>query len=68
MRESHLIPRYLHVSYGNYTDAVFAAAQPLTTASGLITDGDIEEGVVIIGFMLMNWGFSIGISWSGQLG
>ena len=69
MKELHIIPGYLHVSYGNYTDAMHGAgANPLTTMTGIATDGDIEDGVLILGFMLMSWGFAVGVSWTGQLG
>ena len=69
MREFHLIPGYLHVSVGNYEDAIFGTwANPLTTVTGVMTDGDIEEGVVIAGFLCLNWGCAFGVSWTGQLG
>ena len=68
MRELHLIPGYLHVSAGNYTDAMFPHAAPLCTCTGILTDGDIDDGVVIVGAMLVNFGFAIGFSWTGVLG
>jgi len=69
MKEASIIPGYVHVSGGNYQESMYAGfANPLTTCTGIVTDGDLEEGVLIIGFMLMSWGFAFGISWQGNLG
>lgn len=69
MKELHIVPGYLHVSGGNYTESMHShGANPMTSCTGVVTDGDIEEGVFIIGFMLMSWGFAVGFSWTGQLG
>ena len=69
MREFTLIPGILHVSGGNYAESMHGSwANPMTTCTGIVTDGDLEDGVIIIGFLLMSWGFAIGLSWSKQLG
>ena len=68
MKELVIIPGYFHVSLGNYQDAMLPQAAPLASMSGFVTDGDIEEGAIIVGAMLMNWGFAFGFSWTGALG
>lgn len=68
MIEVTLIPGYLHVSVGNYQEAMTPNCHPLISVTGIVTDGDIEQGVVIIGALLMSWGFAIGISWNGNMG
>lgn len=68
MQEFQIIPGYLHVSIGNYQECMLPCANPLATMSGIVSDGDVEEGAIIIGVMLLNWGFAIGLSWTGALG
>lgn len=68
MQELPIIPGYLHVSFGDYRDAMLPNANPMATVTGIVTDGDVEEGAIILGAMLMNWGFALGISWCGTLG
>jgi hypothetical protein len=66
MHEFHAIPGYLHVSGGNYSQRIGRGG--FYSITGLITDGDLEAGVLILGFMVANWGFAIGVSWRGLLG
>jgi len=68
MREFHLIPGYLHFSCGNYSEAMFYYVAGLASCTGVVTDGDLEDGVLIVGAMVVNWGFAVGVSWTGALG
>lgn len=68
MQELPIIPGWLHISFGNYQEAMLPMADPMATITGIVTDGDVEEGALIVGAMLFNWGFAIGIRWTGILG
>jgi len=63
-----IIPGYFSIAFGNFTDDLFPFYEPkLASATGVLTDGDIDAGVVIVGFLLMNWGISFGVSWTGNI-
>ena len=68
MKQVNVIPGYFHVSAGNYASTLFPESHPFASATGILTDGDIEEGVVVFSFLLMNWGLAFGISWTDALG
>jgi len=68
MKQLNVIPRYFHVSAGNYTASMFPNNHPLATSTGIMTDGCLESGVVVVSLLLVNWGVTIGVSWSAQLG
>lgn len=65
MKELAIIRGYLHLSFGNYSQPMFFGANELTTCTGIVTDGDLHDGVVVVGVMLMNWGIALGVSWTG---
>lgn len=68
MKQLNVIPRYLHVSAGNYTEEMFPSHHPFASCTGIMTDGDIHQGVVVFSLLVMNWGVTLGFSWTANLG
>ena len=67
MKQFNVIPGYFHVSVGDYGSTLFPANHPFASNTGIMTDGDIEEGTIVVALLLVNWGVCLGISWSCQL-
>jgi len=69
MKQVSILGNYIHVSFGNYEENLFPMHPEDTLASftGIVTDGDLKTRTGLLGFVVVNWGFAIGISLDGGL-
>ncbi len=69
MKQVSLIGSYVHLSFGNYEENLFPLHPENTLASftGIVTDGELENGTFLLGAVIANWGFAFGISTQGRL-
>ena len=69
MKQVRLLGGYVHFSYGYYGETLFPLHPEDTLASftGIVLDGEVGAGTILVGAVVMNWGFAFGFSLEGSL-